>query len=247
MAPFITAGYPSPESTVPLIKTLTNAGADLIELGVPFSDPLAEGPTIQKSSHKALLQNINPAKCIEMVASARADGILTPIVLMGYYNQIIAMGHKNYCALASEAGVDGLIVADLPASEANELIEVCKSKKLAFVPLLALTSTEESISEACKLGTGFIYCISVLGVTGVREQMNQRVEQLVGKVRQYTDLPIAVGFGVSKPNHIQELRRYADGAVIGSALINAIGTGSNTEVTNRAHNFIRSLDSNITD
>ena len=244
---FTMMGDPDIETSFEILRGLPAAGADIIEIGSPFTDPMADGPVIQVAGQRALKAGITLEKTIALVRRFRETDGETPLILMGYYNQIIAMGHKNYCALSSEAGVDGLIVADLPASEANELIEVCKSKKLAFVPLLALTSTEESISEACKLGTGFIYCISVLGVTGVREQMNQRVEQLVGKVRQYTDLPIAVGFGVSKPNHIQELRRYADGAVIGSALINAIGTGSNTEVTNRAHNFIRSLDSNITD
>ena len=241
LAPFITGGYPSIEATVPLLSAISEAGADVIELGVPFSDPLAEGPTIQKSSHQALLAGATPRTCMEAVADARRAGMETPVILMGYYNPVLAMGLDRYCSEAAQAGADGLIVPDLPTPEAGPLLDACAAHGLALIPLLALTSTEESIALACESGSGFVYCISVLGVTGARTTMDRRVRDLVATVRGQTSLPVAVGFGVSGADHVREIAEYADGAIVGSALINAIADANPDEAPGLAAQFIRAL------
>jgi tryptophan synthase alpha chain len=213
----------------------------VIELGVPFSDPLAEGPTIQKSSFASLQSGTTPESCIQAVRDARAAGIETPIVLMGYYNPVLAMGIEQFCQKAAGAGADGLIVVDLPTFEATPLLDACDKHGLALTPLLALTSTDESIAAACRRAAGFVYCISVLGVTGARAQVNERVRALVRKVRDNTSLPVAVGFGISRPEHVAEVASYADGAAIGSALIDRLSSGPAQSAAVRAGDFVRSL------
>lgn len=241
---FVTSGFPTLDATVPVLKSVAAAGADVIELGVPFSDPLAEGPTIQKSSHAALMAGTTPQTCLDAVKEARAQGIETPIILMGYYNSILAFGLAEYCLAAAEAGADGLIVVDLPTPEAGPLLDECDRNGLALVPLMALTSTDASITAACHRASGFVYCVSVLGVTGARTQVNERVVDLVKRVRANTDLPVVVGFGVSTAEHVAQVTSYADGAAIGSALINAITSHADNRpesVAQRAHSFVSSL------
>jgi tryptophan synthase alpha subunit len=238
---FITSGYPQLASTVPLLKAITDAGADVIELGVPFSDPLAEGPTIQKSSHAALQAGTTPETCLKAVKEVRAAGVKTPILLMGYYNPILAMGLEEFCRRSAAVGVDGLIVPDLPTPEAGPLQASCDRHGLALVPLLALTSTDASIASACEHAAGFIYCVSVLGVTGARAQVNERVRGLVRRVRQHTSLPVVIGFGISTPQHVAEVAEYADGAAIGSALVNAIADGPASSASQRAGKYVKSL------
>jgi len=241
IAPFVTVGYPSPEATPSIVRAIAEAGADVIELGVPFSDPLAEGPTIQKSSFAALERGVTPRFCIETAARLRKGGITTPFVLMGYYNPMLSYGQEKFCKDAAAAGVDGLIVADLPPEEAGPLIDTAAKHGLAVIPLLALTSTDARIQLACRRAAGFVYCVSVLGVTGARREMSQRVRGLVERVRKHTDLPVAVGFGISKPEHIAELAQFADGAAVGAALIDAIGAGPEGSAAKRAGDFIRAL------
>lgn len=238
---FATSGFPALESTVPVLKAIADAGADVIELGVPFSDPLAEGPTIQKSSHTALEAGTTPQTSLDAVREARAAGVNTPIIFMGYYNPILAYGLAEYCAAVAECGADGLIVPDLPTPEAGPLLDECDRYGISLVPLMALTSTDESIAAACKRASGFVYCVSVLGVTGARVSMNERVIDLVKSVRSKTDLPVAVGFGISTPEHVAAVASYADGAVIGSALINAIADGDQAGAAKRAGKFVESL------
>lgn len=238
---FITTGFPSVESTAPTLKALADAGADVIEVGMPFSDPLAEGPTIQKSSHAALLNGTTPETCFQAVREARQAGVATPMVLMGYYNPILAMGEAEFCARAAEAGADGLIVPDLPTFEARTLNDECDRNGLSLVPLLALTSTPEGVEEACERASGFVYCVSVLGVTGAREQVGDRVEQLVKLVRSKSDLPVAVGFGISTAEHVARVATYADGAVIGSALVNATADGPAESAPERAAAYTKSV------
>jgi tryptophan synthase alpha subunit len=241
---FITSGFPTLDATVPVLKAVADAGADVIEFGVPFSDPLAEGPTIQKSSHSALMAGTTPQTCLDAVRDARGQGVETPIILMGYYNPILAFGLVEYCRAAADAGADGLIVPDLPTPEAGPLMDACDSNGLALVPMMALTSTDQSIAAACQRASGFVYCISVLGVTGARTKVDERVVNLVKRVRANTDLPVAVGFGISTAEHVTQVSSYADGAVIGSALLNAIADPSDNEpesAAQRAHSFVLSL------
>ena len=243
---FVTSGFPTLEATVPVLKAVADAGADVIELGGPFSDPLAEGPTIQKSSHAALMAGTTPQTCLDAVRAARAAGVKTPIILMGYYNPILAFGLAEYCRVAADAGADGLIVPDLPTPEAGPLLDECDRYGLALVPLMALTSTDESIAAACQRASGFVYCVSVLGVTGARTQVNDRVVNLVERVRANTDIPVAVGFGVSTAEHVARVSTYADGAVVGSALINAIASDDTSDTdpdsaAERARAFVSSL------
>ncbi len=213
----------------------------MIELGVPFSDPLAEGPTIQKSSHDALTAGATPAGCIEAARRVRALGVETPLVLMGYYNPILSMGLGRYCEEAASAGVDGLITPDLPVEECGPLADAAERAGMGLTPLVALTSTDRRIEAACRRASGFVYCVSVLGVTGVRADVSGRVRRLVERVRGYTDLPVAVGFGVSTPEHVREISSYADGAVVGSAIIDAITSGPPDSAAERAGEFVRSL------
>lgn len=241
IVPFVTAGFPERDSTEYIVKSLVYAGADVIEIGVPFSDPLAEGPVIQRSSEVALNNDIKPSDAFQQVATLRAAGIDTPIVLMGYYNPLLAMGLDNACQLASEAGVDGIIAADLPAAESKPLLDACNKHNLALVPLVALTSTDAALDLSCRQASGFVYCVSVLGVTGARAEISNDVQQLVHSVKSMTDLPVAVGFGVSTKQHVDEIGSYADGAVVGSALIRAIEDGDPEYAPQIAADFLTSL------
>ena len=241
LVPYVTVGFPELGMTTDIVRAVVNGGADVVELGVPFSDPLGDGPTIQASGYRALLNGVTPETCMQATRDVRAAGIDVPIVFMGYYNTILTRGLDRYCADAKKAGVDGLIVADLPAAEAGPLQDAADKVDLAIIPLLALTSTDESIEHACARATGFVYCISVLGVTGARTKVSDRVEGLVRNVRKYTDLPVAIGFGISNAGHVAEVAEYADGAVVGSALINTLAEGDIAGAPDRAETYVRSL------
>ena len=241
IAPFVTVGHPERNSTTPIVKALAGAGADVIELGIPFSDPLAEGPVIQRSSARALANGITPDDVFETLAEIRADGIETPIVPMGYYNPMLAIGLEEFCRRAADSGADGIIAADLPAAESMPLLKACDKAGLALVPLVALTSTQSALETACRQASGFVYCISVLGVTGARAEVSQEVQKLVASVRSITDIPVAVGFGVSTRQHVEEIGTYADGAVVGSALVRAIESTDPQNAPHIAAEFLRSL------
>ncbi len=208
---------------------------------MPFSDPLAEGPVIQKSSFQALQNGVTPEVCFAAAAAIRRRGIDTPLVFMGYYNPIYQMGLDEFCAQTRDAGVNGIIAADLPALEAEPLFEACQNAGISLIPLLALTSTDEAIARACEHASGFVYCISLLGVTGARSVISQSVEKLVQRVRLYTALPVGVGFGISTADHVAAVGRYADGAVIGSALINKMQNGDHSQAAANAAHFLRTL------
>ena len=239
--PFVTVGHPERESTVPVVKALAESGADVIELGIPFSDPLAEGPVIQRSSAAALANGIKPDDVFKRVSELRAQGIDTPLVLMGYYNPMLALGLGEFCRRAADAGSDGVIAADLPAAESGPLLDACNESGLALVPLVALTSTQSALELSCGQASGFVYCVSVLGVTGARAAVSQDVRRLVASVKSMTDLPVAVGFGVSNRQHVEEIGEYADGAVIGSALILALDSVPAGNAQDAAADFMRSL------
>lgn len=241
IVPFVTLGHPLRDSTVPVVKALAESGADVIEVGIPFSDPLAEGPVIQRSSASALANGIKPDDVFNEVAEIRAQGIDVPIVLMGYYNPMLALGLGEFCRRSAESGADGVIAADLPAAESGPLLEACNEAGLALVPLVALTSTQSALELSCGQASGFVYCVSVLGVTGARARVSQEVRELVESVRSMTELPVAVGFGVSNREHVEEIGQYADGAVIGSALIVALESVAAVDADVAAAEFVRSL------
>jgi tryptophan synthase alpha chain len=241
LAPFVTVGYPDLETSVEIAAAILDAGADLLELGVPFSDPLAEGPTIQKTSLRALEQGVNVATCLDVVTRLRGRGVEAPLLLMGYYNPFLRYGLRDFVGDAADAAVDGLIVPDLPIEEAGPLNELCKGRNLHLIPLLAPTSTDERISQACKEARGFIYCVQFAGVTGARDNIRAGVAGLVGRIRRHTALPVLVGFGVSRREHLTEISRFADGAAFGSALLDAIDKAPKARAVETARTFLESL------
>ena len=216
---FLTVGYPDVESALRLVPALIEGGADIVELGIPFSDPLAEGPTIQRSSYRALQQGVTPKVCLEVAAKLRAGGLDAPLVFMGYFNPLLAYGIESFTRDAASAGADGLIVVDLPPEESGSLRDACLANGLRLIYLLAPTSTDERIKRAAGMGSGFLYCVSLTGVTGARDELAPDLETFVRRVQKHTDLPIAVGFGISQRKHFEAVGRIADAAVIGSAII----------------------------
>jgi tryptophan synthase alpha chain len=238
---FLTVGFPDPEATLELVPALVEAGADAIELGVPFSDPLADGPTIQQASFHALRQGVTLRRCLDVVGSLRRVVPDTPLVLMGYYNPILAYGLPRFARDAEEAGVDGVIVADLPAEEAGPLRGELAPRGIHLIPLLAPTSTDERIQRACEGASGFIYCVSLTGVTGAREELPPGIPLLTRRVRSYTPLPLAVGFGISRREHIQAIGNCAQAAVVGSALIKTLQDSPRSKLVPRAKAFVARL------
>ena len=238
---FLTAGFPDMEATLELVPALVAAGADAVELGVPFSDPLAEGPVIQESSFKALENGTSLEDCLNAVEALRSKIPDTPLILMGYYNPIHTYGLVPFAERCDQVGVDGLITVDLPGFEADSLIAECQSHNISTIPLLAPTSTEESIKASCGGASGFIYCISVTGVTGARDQVSERSFDLLDRVKAATDLPLAVGFGISNRTHVEEVGNRADAAVVGSALIKVMLESPRGELVERASQFVSEL------
>ena len=226
LMPYFTLGYPDPEQSLAVIRSIAAAGADLIELGVPFSDPLADGPTIQHSAQVALDHGMTTRRCLDMVAALRAGGMTQPLLLMGYVNPILAYGIPGYVADAVAAGADGLIVPDLPPEEAGELEAACREGGAALVYLLAPTSGAEHACAVAARATGFLYLVSLTGVTGARGALPADLSGFITRVRQVTSLPLAVGFGISTPEHVRQVGRQADGVIVGSALISAVGAAS---------------------
>lgn len=220
--PFIVAGHPSPGATPGLIRALFEAGADVVELGVPFSDPLADGATNQRANEVALRQGMTLGRCLEAIRQVRDAGVTGAIILMGYYNPLLAYGLERFVPDAAKAGADGLIVVDLPPEESDDLRERCQAHGLDLIYLLAPTSSERRIGLVAKRASGFVYCVSVAGVTGARDRLPEELPAFLRRVRAQVRTPLVVGFGISKPEHIEALRGLADGAVVGSALVNVI-------------------------
>jgi len=216
--PFITAGYPSLKDTYALVLELEKRGADIIELGIPFSDPVAEGPVIQLSSKVALEKGVNLPKIWELVKEVRKKSQI-PLVLMSYYNPILHWGISKFVQEGVKAGVDGVIAADLPAEEAGELRRKARQGGMDTIFLLAPTSTEERIKNIVEACTGFVYCVSLIGVTGTRERLASLLKERVEKIKRTTKKPVAVGFGVSNPKQAGQVASFADGVIVGSALI----------------------------
>lgn len=216
--PFVVAGDPDLASTEQAARALVRAGADLLELGVPFSDPIADGPINQRAAHRALLQGISVSNVLDLVRRLGPE-LNIPVVILSYFNPLLRYGLDRFCADAVTSGVDGVVVPDLPPEEADELIEAARRSGLDTIFLLSPTSTDERIRLAADGSTGFIYCVSLTGVTGVREQLSEDLDGLVGRIKRLTATPVCVGFGVSTPEQAREVARLADGVIVGSALV----------------------------
>ena len=238
---FVTVGFPDLATTLELVPALVAAGADAVELGVPFSDPLAEGPVIQESSFRSLQQGTTLADCLSVAEQLRTQLPDTPLVLMGYYNPIFRYGIRAFSEETERVGVDGLIVPDLPHQEVGPLAEHCRPRGIALIPMLAPTSTDKSIREAAAAASGFIYCVSITGVTGARQEVSQRGFELLDRVRAHTTLPLAVGFGISNRGHVEEVGRSAEAAAVGSVLVRVMLESPKEEVIARASQCVAEL------
>lgn len=216
LIPFVTAGDPDLGQLPAILETLTEAGSDVIEIGVPFSDPIADGPTIQASSQRALDRGVTPGKVLETL---RACDLKVPVVLMGYYNTVLRKGLDAFAAEAYSVGVRGTIMCDLIPEEAGEWVKASTGAGLETVFLAAPTSTDERLDGVCENSTGFVYAVSRTGVTGAREDGASQGRELVDRLKARTDKPVCVGFGISAPEHVKSVCEYADGAVVGSWLV----------------------------
>jgi tryptophan synthase alpha chain len=239
--PFITAGDPDLETTAELLVEFSNAGATVIELGVPFSDPMADGPVIQRSSERALKHGFGLADLLETVASVRQT-IETPIILFTYFNPLLQFGLTRVAAEAKAAGIDGVLVTDLSPEEAGEFENELRAHDLDMIFLIAPTSTDARLKLVAQHARGFIYAVSRAGVTGVRTSVSAEAEKLVNRMRKFSPLPIAVGFGISTVEQVKDVQRYADAVVIGSAIVSEIERLQGaTDVAKRIGQFVRQL------
>jgi tryptophan synthase alpha chain len=223
--PYHAMGYPDRAKGMEVVRTLADVGADLFEIGIPFSDPLADGPTIQEATYTALTQGTTVADCLAQVRELREAGVTQPFCTMTYYNPILAYGEERYVQDALAAGVDGIIVPDLPPGESDKLEEVCREVGIATIFFLAPTSTDARIREVARCATGFIYLVSVTGITGARRDLPPDLVDFVSRVRRVTNLPLAIGFGISTGEQAAQIAQIADGVIVGSALIKAAGSG----------------------
>lgn len=217
--PFIMAGDPEPAITLPLLHALVQAGADVLELGVPFSDPMADGPVIQRASERALKKNMTLPAVLALVKEFRARDQTTPVVLMGYLNPIEAMGVNEFALAALDAGVDGVLTVDLPPEEAQALVTALRARELNAIFLLAPTSGPERIKRIVQVASGFIYYVSLRGVTGASHIDVAEVAEKIKAIRRHTDLPLGVGFGINSPEAAAQVAQFADAVIIGSAIV----------------------------
>ena len=214
-----TVGYPSKGDAQRLVPALLEGGFDLIELGVPFSDPQADGATVQRATHGALRNGTTPADCFQAVRDLRREGVTAPLLFLSYYNPILAMGLDRFAGLGAEAGLDGLIVPDLPVEESDDLLAALEPAGIDPIFLVAPTSTEDRLAAVAARARGFVYCVSLAGVTGARKDLSANLPEYLARVRRATDVPLAVGFGVSLPEHVAALREQADAAIVASAIL----------------------------
>ncbi|HMF57361.1 MAG TPA: tryptophan synthase subunit alpha [Pyrinomonadaceae bacterium] len=245
LIPFLTAGDPDLETTYHLLVEIARAGATLIELGVPFSDPVADGPTIQRASERALLHNFGIAEILEVVARFREKSEV-PVMLFSYFNPLLQFGTERLGQAAHAAGVDGVLVTDLVPEEAVEFSETMKAHDLDTIFLVAPTSTDARLRMVAERASGFIYAVSRAGVTGARTEISSEAERLVSRVRRFSDLPVVVGFGISNAQQVADVWRYADAAVVGSALVSEIEKlGGSPDIAEKVGEFVRSLQPSL--
>ena len=238
---YTTAGDPDLARSAEILKALDRAGADVLEVGVPFSDPLADGPVIQRATERALAAGTTLAGVLDLIQSVRRE-VKAPIVIFSYANPLLRMSLKTFAARAAAAGVDGVLALDLPIEEAGEFHDIMAEAGIDTIFLLSPTTTEARIKKAAELGRGFLYGISRLGVTGARDTVASGAEAMVRRIRPHTTLPIALGFGISRPEHVAEVGAYADAAVVGSALVALIAEAAGTpQLVERVEAYVREL------
>ncbi len=238
---YVTVGFPDVAATLELAPAIAEAGADMVELGVPFSDPLADGATIQRASQAALRQGVTLAMCLDVCERLRSKMPSTPLVLMPYYNTVLALGLERFARRAHEASTDGVIVPDLPPEEAQPLLEACRPQGIAVIFLVAPTSTEARLEAVGKVASGFLYCVSLTGVTGARTELPSDLPAFLARVRRHAKAPLAVGFGISSAEHVRAVGEHADAAIVGSALVKVIEEAPPSERVARARRFVASL------
>lgn len=240
LLPYLTGGFPSPERFRTLASAILAAGADVLEVGIPFSDPLLDGVSIQGSQQQALDAGATPGSCLAYAADVHRESGKA-LLVMGAYNPVLSYGIDRFCRDAAAAGVAGLIIPDVPFEEQDELLIGTEAHGLHLIQLLAPTSTDERVERVCARASGFIYCISVAGVTGARAGVTATAQPLVERVRQYTDVPAAVGFGIAGPEQARAVAAFADGVIVGARLIDVIREAGGGREIEEASTFIRSL------
>ena len=240
---YITAGDPTLAKTGGVLSALDRAGADVLEVGVPFSDPLADGPVIQRATERALASGTTLASVLDLIGESRA-GLAAPVVVFSYANPILRLGAERFADRALEAGVDGVLVLDLPIEEAGDFRNMLASRGIDTILLLSPTTTDDRLRKASALGSGFLYAISRLGVTGARDHVAEGAREMVERIRRVSTLPVALGFGISKPEHVREVGRWADAAVVGSALVSVMAeAGASNDLNRRVEEYVRWLKS----
>jgi tryptophan synthase alpha chain len=237
LIPYITVGYPSVETTLKVVPLLAGSGCDIIELGIPFSDPLADGATIQRASYEALRQGVTPGVCFEVAQELRRQ-VEVPLVFMTYYNPVLKFGLEQFCSKCTKVGIDGLIIPDLPPEEGQELEKSTRSHELDLIYLLSPASTEERIRLVAGKSSGFIYLVSLTGVTGARAKLPEELEGFVARVRASTEKPLCVGFGVSTAEQARRIAEVADGVIVGSRILQLIKDDNSLK---SLHLFIKGL------
>jgi len=241
LIPYVTTGDPSLALTLPIMHALVRAGADIIELGVPFSDPMADGPVVQRASERALAQHVSLRDVLDIVAQFRKGNSVTPIVLMGYANPIEAMGTTTFAERAKSAGMDGVLVVDYPPEEAAEFAQLMAAHGIATIFLLAPTTPEARIADVARYATGYVYYVSLKGVTGASHLDTADVGKKMAQIRKHVALPVGVGFGIRDPQGACAIAAHADAVVIGSALIQEIESGSPAEAASRAGAWLATI------
>lgn len=241
LMPYLMIGYPERDSALELAPALEAAGGDLFELGVPFSDPLADGATVQRAGERALKNGVNLTFCLDNVREMRRRGVRAPLVLMGYVNPFMRYGLAKFVQDAADAGVDGLIIPDLPLEEAGECHALCKAAGLDLVFLIAPTTPDERIAAIAEMASGFIYCVALTGVTGARRDLWPGLPDFLARVRRHTDVPLVVGFGISTAEHVRQVGEIADGAIVASALIDRMEQAPDADVVATATSYLREV------
>ena len=241
LMPFIMAGDPNIDITSEILLKLQQNGADLIELGIPYSDPLADGPIIQLSASRALNSGTTPIKVIKLLESLK-EKLKIPIILFTYFNPLLSFGFEKFCEMASNAGVSGLIIPDLPLEEAYKFSKIIRNYCMDLILLVAPTTPSQRMKTISNNTRGFTYLVSVTGVTGERNEMETRVENLITKLKEISSKPVAVGFGISSPEHVNKVRAWgANGVIIGSAFVKRISSSNEKEVVDKVGNYCREM------